>query len=268
MGGGEKKAGKPYLPLLSANSQKGVKMNAQVQKPFEEILGYLEGKKKIMLMGCGGCATVFHTGGIREVNEMAERLKKEGKEIVGKIGAPFGVFACYKPMYSMLLKEHRKEIEECDAILMQSCGDGLQSVREYLEEEMGIFKPIYPANDALGFSSGGPSDFKEECQACGECELGRTVGICPLVQCPKGLLNGPCGGTRPDGKCEVDPEKDCAWVQIYRRMEKLGELQKYSEILKPHNWSKQTRPRRVKAEPLKLEEELAGTKKVIESLGI
>jgi len=47
-------------------------MNAQVQKPFEEILGYLEGRRKIFLMGCGGCATVFHTGGINEVDEMAE----------------------------------------------------------------------------------------------------------------------------------------------------------------------------------------------------
>jgi len=42
-------------------------MNAQVQKPFEEILGYLEGKKRIFLMGCGGCATIFHTGGIKDV---------------------------------------------------------------------------------------------------------------------------------------------------------------------------------------------------------
>jgi hypothetical protein len=243
-------------------------MNAQVQKPFEEILGYLKGKKKIMLMGCGGCATVFHTGGIREVNEMAEKLEKEGKEIVGKIGAPFGVFACYIPMSSMLLKEHQKEIEECDAMLMQSCGDGLQAVQGYLEEEMGIVKPMYPSNDALGFSSGGPTEFKEECQACGECELAKTAGICPMVQCPKGLMNGPCGGTRPDGKCEVDPEKDCAWVQVYKRLGKLGELDKYSDILEPHNWSKQTRPRRIQVEPIKLEEELAGTKKLIESLGI
>lgn len=243
-------------------------MNAQVQKPFEEILGYLEGYKKVCLMGCGGCATIFHTGGIKEVGEMAERLQKEGKEIVGQIGLPFAVFACYLPMSSMFLEEHRGEIENCDAMLMMSCGDGAQAVREYLEGEMGIVKPMYPSNNALGFSGGGPEEFKEECQACGECELGKTAGICPLVQCPKGLLDGPCGGTRPDGKCEVDPEKDCAWVQIYERLEKLNMLEQYSEILEPHDFSKQTRPRTLKVEAINLEEKLAETKRAIESLGI
>ncbi len=243
-------------------------MNAQVEKPFEEVLGYLEGQKKIVIMGCGGCATIFHTGGVREVNEMAEKLTKEGKQIVGKIALPFAVFACYLPMSSMLVKEHQKEIEDCDAMLMMGCGDGLQAVRGYLEEELGIVKPMYPSNNALGFSSGGPAKFREECQACGECELGRTAGICPLVQCPKGMLNGPCGGTRPDGKCEVDPEKDCAWVQIYRRLEKLNGVSHLREILKPHDWSKQTRPRMLEVEPIDLAKELAGTKKVIESLGI
>jgi len=243
-------------------------MNAQVQKPFEEILRYLEGEKKIVLMGCGGCATVFHTGGVKEVDEMAEKLAKEGKEVIGKIGLPFAVFACYLPMSAMFLKEHKGEIEECDAMLMQSCGDGLQAVRGYLEEEMGIVKPIYPSNDALGFSSGGPAVFKEECQACGECELGKTFGICPFVQCPKGLLNGPCGGTTEDGKCEVDPTRDCAWAMIYRRAEELNQVDKLLGIVEPHHWSKAVRPRKLEVEPVDLMEELKGTKKVIEGLGV
>jgi hypothetical protein len=243
-------------------------MNAQVAKPFEEILGYLEGKRKIVLMGCGGCATVFHTGGIREVGEMAEKLAKEGKEVIAKIGLPFGVFTCYLPMSSMLLKEHKKEIEECDAILMQSCGDGAQVVRGYLEEEMGIVKPMYPANNALGFSGGGPVSFREECAACGACELGKTAGICPLVQCSKGLLNGPCGGTSREGKCELDPTRDCAWVMIYKRLEKLGQLEDLMPIMAAHDWSKAVRPRRLEVEPIDLMEELKGTKKVIESLGL
>ncbi len=243
-------------------------MNAQVQKPFEEILGYLEGKKKIVLMGCGGCATVFHTGGVREVDEMAEKLAKEGKEVIDKIRLPFAVFTCYLPMSSMFLREHKEAIEECDAMVMQSCGDGLQAVRGYLEEKMGIVKPIYPSNDALGFSSGGPAEFKEECQACGECELGKTFGICPFVQCPKGLLNGPCGGTTEDGKCEVDPTRDCAWAMIYRRAEELNEVDKLLGIVEPHHWSKAVRPRKLEVEPVDLMEELKGTKKVIEGLGL
>jgi hypothetical protein len=243
-------------------------MNAQVPKPFEEVLGYLQGRKRIVLMGCGGCATIFHTGGPKEIDEMAERLAKEGKEVIARIKLPFAVFACYLPMSSMFLKEHRGEIEECDAMLMQSCGDGAQVVRGYLEEEMGIVKPMYPANNALGFSGGGPASFKEECQACGACELGRTAGICPLVQCPKGLLNGPCGGTTIDGKCEVDPTRDCAWVMIYRRLEKLGALDELVEISAPHDWSKAVRPRTLEVEPIDLMEKLKETKKVIEALGL
>ncbi len=48
---------------------------------------------------------------------------------------------------------------------------------------------------------------------------------------------------RVDNKCEIDPEKDCAWVKIYERMEKLGELDKFIEMRAPHEWSKCKRPR-------------------------
>lgn len=54
---------------------------------------------------------------------------------------------------------------------------------------------------------------EERCEACGDCALDYTGGICPVTECQKGLLNGPCGGAK-DGKCEVDPEKDCGWNRI------------------------------------------------------
>ncbi|MEM1057681.1 MAG: methylenetetrahydrofolate reductase C-terminal domain-containing protein [Verrucomicrobiota bacterium] len=50
------------------------------------------------------------------------------------------------------------------------------------------------------------------CQTCGQCILSHTKLICPM-NCPKGLRNGPCGGTL-DGKCEVLPELDCVWTNI------------------------------------------------------
>lgn len=243
-------------------------MNAQEPKEFEEVLDYLEGKEKIVLSGCGGCATIFHTGGIEDLDRMEEKLEAEGKQVIGKIGMPLAVFACYLPMSGPIYEEHREVLEEADAILNQSCGDGLQAMRGYLEEEMGIVKPIYPANDALGFSSGGPSEFQEECQACGQCELGQTAGLCPLVHCPKGLLNGPCGGVRDDGTCEVDSDKDCVWVKIYERMEKLEQLEEFIDNMDPHDWSQQTRPRQLEVEPIDLEKELAGTKEALESMGI
>ena len=227
-------------------------MIGQTQKPIEEILEYLEGKEKIVLVGCGGCATVFHTGSETEVKEMAKTLAKRGKQVLAAIAPPFREFTCYLPWSKARLNEYRKEIEECDAILMLSCGDGLQVVRELiLEEEFDLVKPIYPGTNPIGHMGGGPTLFKEKCQQCGECELGKFAGICPLTQCAKGLLNGPCGGSK-DGKCEVDSERDCAWIKIYERLKSLGELEKMKKIAGPKDRSKMTRPREIEVAPLEM----------------
>ena len=228
-------------------------MIGQTQKPLEEILGYLEGKEKIIIYGCGGCATVFHTGGGPEVKEMADSLSRHGKKILAAIAPPLGEFTCYAPWSKKRLDGYRREIEECDAILMLTCGDGFQVVREFvLEKEYNLVKPIYPGTNPMGHMGGGPTLFKEKCQQCGECELGRVAGICPLTQCPKGLLNGPCGGSQ-NGKCEVDPEQDCAWILIYERLKKLGELDKLKKARDPHDWSKMRRPRKLEVSPLSVE---------------
>jgi len=50
--------------------------------------------------------------------------------------------------------------------------------------------------------------------------LNYTGGICPITSCAKNLLNGPCGGAK-NGKCEVNPETDCGWIQIYERLRKI-----------------------------------------------
>lgn len=228
-------------------------MIGQTKKPIEEILGYLKGKKKIVIYGCGGCATVFHTGGEQEVNEMKDILTKNGKEVLAAIAVPFGEFTCYVPWSNARLSGHREQINNCDAILMLSCGDGLQVVREILEKEFKLVKSIYPATNSVGHMGGGPALFKEKCIQCGECELGKLSGICPMTQCAKGLLNGPCGGTRKDGKCEVNPDDDCAWVLIYNRLKELGELESMTEIIPPKDWSKMQRPRKLEVEPLSLE---------------
>jgi hypothetical protein len=217
-------------------------MIAQEQKPIEEILGYLEGKNDVVIVGCGGCATFYHTGDKKAVDEMAAKLEKEGKKVT-KITMPFSMQVCDTEKSAVFLNKKRKALEDCDAVLVMSCGDGVQVATEYIEDGMGLMKAVYPANNALGLVGGGPTKFKETCLSCGMCELGKTAGICPLTSCGKGLMNGPCGGVRVDNKCEIDPEKDCAWVKIYERMEKLGELDKFIEMRAPHEWSKCKRPR-------------------------
>ncbi len=53
-----------------------------------------------------------------------------------------------------------------------------------------------------------------DCQMCGQCILHSTGMVCPM-NCPKNMRNGPCGGVRLNGHCEVKPEQACVWVQIY-----------------------------------------------------
>jgi hypothetical protein len=225
----------------------------QVQKPLEEILEYLEGREKIVVVGCGGCATIFHTGGEPEVKEMADALAQHGKQILAAIAPPLGEFTCYAPWSTARLSTYRREVEECDAVLMLTCGDGLQVVREFaLEKAFGLQKPVCPGTNSMGHMGGGPTLFKEKCMQCGECELGRFASICPLTQCPKGFLDGPCGGTTKDGKCEVDPERDCVWVLIYERLKEFGRLDKLTELREPKDWSKMQRPRQIEGMPLDL----------------
>jgi len=64
-----------------------------------------------------------------------------------------------------------------------------------------------------------------------------TGGICPIVGCPKELVNGPCGGVRDGGKCEVIADLDCVWVNIYNKMEREGTLDKMRVIQEARNTS-------------------------------
>ncbi|HEY2790097.1 MAG TPA: methylenetetrahydrofolate reductase C-terminal domain-containing protein [Gaiellales bacterium] len=58
------------------------------------------------------------------------------------------------------------------------------------------------------------------CQMCGQCVLHSTGMTCPMT-CPKTLRNGPCGGVRADGGCEVRPEMRCVWLRGYERSRRL-----------------------------------------------
>ncbi len=56
--------------------------------------------------------------------------------------------------------------------------------------------------------------FLLDSQSCGQCIVGYTGLSCPM-NCPKKMRNGPCGGVRPDGNCEVDPRMPCVWVKAW-----------------------------------------------------
>ncbi len=66
------------------------------------------------------------------------------------------------------------------------------------------------------------------CQMCGQCILHSTGMICPM-NCPKNLRNGPCGGVRNNGNCEIKPEMRCVWLKAWNESQKMKVFNK--EIL-------------------------------------
>jgi len=70
------------------------------------------------------------------------------------------------------------------------------------------------------------------CQMCGQCILHSTGMTCPMT-CPKNLRNGPCGGVRLNGHCEVKPEMRCVWVEAFERSEKMTVYSNEMRILQP-----------------------------------
>jgi Methylene-tetrahydrofolate reductase C terminal len=70
------------------------------------------------------------------------------------------------------------------------------------------------------------------CQMCGQCVLHSTGMTCPM-NCPKTLRNGPCGGVRADGSCEVKPDMRCVWLKAFERSERLPAFKGHIDHLRP-----------------------------------
>jgi ferredoxin len=205
------------------------------QKSHEQIEALLEGFDRVFVVGCGTCVTMTRTGGQPEVLEMAEHLKGLGKLVTGWMVIPV---ACDE-LTSEALEENRAAIQETQALLIMTCAFGVQTVAMQLES------PVIPALDTLFIGKeSGLGLFQEICTQCGECVLADTGGICPVITCHKGMVNGPCGGTN-DGKCEVDPDKDCAWTLIYQRLEKQGRLDRMRIYQPPKNYQLEPSPGKI-----------------------
>ena len=74
--------------------------------------------------------------------------------------------------------------------------------------------------------------FLLDSQNCGQCIVGFTGLSCPM-NCPKSMRNGPCGGVRQNGKCEVKPEMDCVWVQAWEGNKRLAENEFPIQFVQP-----------------------------------
>jgi len=211
------------------------------RKPMEEIKQLLAPYKKVLVAGCGTCVTVCWAGGEKEVAMLASQLRLAGSA-EGK-GISVLEATVDRQCEREMVAEIKDKVAEVDAVISLACGSGVQTMAEMFED-----KPVLPGVNTTFI--GMPETeglWVEMCGACGDCFLDRTGGVCPVVRCAKGLLNGPCGGTRKGGKCEIDPDKDCAWVLIYRRLEKQGRLDVMRKYQAPKNYRAVKRPGKVQA---------------------
>jgi len=188
-------------------------------KPGEEIQEIFGTVARIFIVHCNKCYKRFEREDKEEEhNKLLKILGKDAGKIVGRIGVDFlcNDFLSSKELLSL-------DLSDCDGVGVISCGIGVQFVAQLLER-----KPVYAladsmqsANPTSGVAYHGISLESEKCAGCDQCYLNLTGGICPIVNCPKGLLNGPCGGAK-NGKCEVNPNIDCVWGKIYERFRKQG----------------------------------------------
>ena len=204
------------------------------KKPLEELFAMLGDVKKVAIVGCGNCASACQTGGEKEMQELKNILEERGLEVVAMI---LPAECCHK----MLVKKETKILRTCgaEAVIGMACGDGVQTVADNCN------LPVYPANDTLFLGQiERVGIFHEYCRMCGDCVLGSTGGICPVARCAKSLVNGPCGGQK-NGKCEVNPENDCAWVLIYNRLTATGQAYKLLEDRGSRGYSGSAYPRHI-----------------------
>ena len=168
---------------------------------------------KVFLLNCHGCKKLSFP------EQEAEALQKELAAAGTLAGALTTDYICNPENMQLRLQKHMAEIEAADTVLVLSCGVGVQTIAGYLpNQRVCAACDTYPLP---GFQGVTPLEYN--CDQCGECYLNLTGGICPLTACSKSLVNGQCGGSK-NGKCEVDPDMECGWERIYRRLEKLGRL--------------------------------------------
>ena len=199
------------------------------RKPLEEILSYIEGHDKILVLGCQECPYGCTTGGEDAVKRLAEEIKNKMIDL-GK-----SIEILEKTLIRLCELRYVKNIndliKDVKAIVTLSCGVGVNLIADiYFEIE------VYPGMNTLFLGAElREGIFIEKCRACGDCIVGYTAGLCPITRCPKNMLNGPCGGSK-NGVCEVRKGLPCVWYQIIKRLQKRGKLEKLMEIWEAKDW--------------------------------
>ncbi|MCD4655267.1 methylenetetrahydrofolate reductase C-terminal domain-containing protein [bacterium] len=199
------------------------------QKSIEEIIEKIAPFESILIVGCGGCVTVCHAGGEKEIEILANQLELQAEMMNRDLKVYRGMAErqCDREFVELL----KEEVECVDAVLTIGCGAGAQTLAAVYPH-----KPVIPGlNTRFIGAQVEQMKWAEQCIGCGDCVVGDFSGLCPVARCSKHLLNGPCGGAQ-DGKCEIDAEIDCIWELIIEKLTHEGKLDKLLVMTPARNW--------------------------------
>ncbi|MEE1035823.1 MAG: methylenetetrahydrofolate reductase C-terminal domain-containing protein, partial [Oscillospiraceae bacterium] len=183
-------------------------------KAAEELASVLAGTDNLFVIACNKCFKEFETLQEPDCEAFVKIAEEQGKTVTGTAKVDF---LCNKTQTAKKLQDLIPEGTE--NVFVVSCGLGIQTVADLAKV------PVFAASNSLNYTGHhGMALTKKACDACAQCYLNITGGICPIVDCSKSLVNGQCGGAK-NGKCEVSPDKDCAWQKIQERLEKQGRLE-------------------------------------------
>ncbi|MFH1983671.1 MAG: methylenetetrahydrofolate reductase C-terminal domain-containing protein [Pseudomonadota bacterium] len=201
------------------------------RKPIAEIEKILGTYTKVLILGCGTCVKTCFAGGEDEVAVLASALrlslKRQGRSIAVE------ELTVERQCEDEFIQEAGPAVARNTAVLSLACGAGVQAIARRFTAH-----PVLPGvNTTFIGVLEKPGLFTEECSGCGDCQLATFGGVCPFTRCAKKLLNGPCGGSR-EGRCEVNPETDCAWHLIIERLKALGQMDNLKIYVPPKNWNR------------------------------
>ena len=180
-------------------------------KAKDSILSQVSGK--VFILNCHGCKEIHFPE--QEAEAFQAELKASGI-VTGSLTTDY---ICNVENLTLRLSYHSDAIQQADMILVFSCGVGVQTVAEQFPS-----KKVVACCDTYalpGFQ--GVTPLEHDCKQCGQCFLNLTGGICPITACSKSLINGQCGGAK-NGMCEVDPNMECGWERIIRKLKQVNRL--------------------------------------------
>jgi ferredoxin len=199
------------------------------RKSIPEMIEMVKGNKKVLVLGCGTCVTVCLAGGEREVSIISSAMRISSK--LKNLPLEVEELTIERQCDNIFIEKAAEAINRNDVVLSVGCGAGVQAIAERYN------KPVYAGLDTefIGILEE-RATWTEKCIACGKCVLHEYGGICPVTRCAKHMLNGPCSGSRED-RCEVSPDRACAWQLIHQRLKNIGELDRLKNLKDPKNWT-------------------------------